>query len=114
MPGIQVNAEAAADHRSHGGKMDSLIILVLERMTLKEKYNKMPEIIFCLGSHTSCNTGKMGSGEGSMSWGWGGRKWLWASCLQQPPGPGGKQGLSRGSATREAIMCNHFLRYSSN
>lgn len=94
--------------------MDSLIILVLETMTLKEKYNKMPEIIFCLGSHTSCNIGKMGSGEGSMSWGWGGRKWLWASCLQQPPGRGGKQGLSRGFATREAIMCNRFLRYSSN
>lgn len=74
--------------------MDSQIILVLEMMTLKEKYNKMSEIIFCLGSHIRCNIGKTGK-----SWGWGGRKGLWSSHLQSPPGRGGKTGPFRGAAT---------------
>lgn len=55
----------------------------------------MSEIIFCLGSHIRCNIGKTGK-----SWGWGGRKGLWPSHLQSPPGRGGKMGPFRGAATR--------------
>jgi len=76
--------------------MDSPVILVLEIMTLKVKYNKMSEVIFCLGSHTGCNIGKMGGGVGSMCWEQGGGSGLWSSGLRQPPGRGGKAGAFRG------------------
>lgn len=78
-------------------------------MTLKEKCNKVPEIIFCLGSHMGCIISKTGK-----SWGWGGRKGLWSSRLRQPPGHGGESGGFQRAEARLCCQRNYSLRYSSN
>lgn len=94
--------------------MDSLIILVLEIMTLKEKYNKMSEIIFCLGSHASCNTGKTGSGESSGD----GEGAMGCGPACSSPLAVGERGLAEGSSSAllpEKLQCAvYFLRCSSN
>lgn len=81
--------------------MDSLIILILEIMTLNEKYNNMSETIFCLGSHATCNIGKTGSGESSVCRDGEGAKGCGPACSSPMVigGEGARRGQHLGFAT---------------